>query len=60
MRRMLAKRCDRVQQLAGGRQLPVHQELGLMLGRPFDRQTQRSRRQPPFAGSLTLLAGGVV
>lgn len=37
---MLAKWRDRVQRLAGGRQLPVNEELVLVLLRPFDRQAR--------------------
>jgi len=45
MRQMLTKWRDRVQRLAGGRQLPVNEELILVLSRPLDGQTQSSRRQ---------------
>ena len=45
---MLAKGLDSPQPLASRCQLPIHEKLLLVLGRPLDRQTQRARWKPPI------------
>jgi len=45
---MLAKRLNAPQLLASRCQLPIYEELLLVLGRPFDRQTQRARWKLPI------------
>ena len=45
---MLAKRFDRAQLTPGRCQLPIHEELVLVLGCPLDREPQRTRWKPPI------------